>query len=103
MNLRKKAAIFYKKSESQIQESELINIIFESGVSTAETVNQIAGRGVGLDIIRSNIAKLGGTLEIVPLKPITLDEKFSPFKTIISLPEKEIVALPENEYTSSVA
>src|SRR5690606_27041931 len=41
--------------------------IFEPGLSTAHRVTSISGRGVGMDVVRSNIEKFGGTLEIESL------------------------------------
>jgi two-component system chemotaxis sensor kinase CheA len=43
---------------------EIINLIFEPGFSTAEVVTDVSGRGVGLDVVHSNISKLNGTVEI---------------------------------------
>ncbi len=39
-------------------------VIFEPGFSTADAVSQIAGRGVGLDVVRSDIAALGGRIDV---------------------------------------
>jgi chemosensory pili system protein ChpA (sensor histidine kinase/response regulator) len=39
-------------------------VIFEAGFSTADSVSQIAGRGVGLDAVRSDIAALGGRIDV---------------------------------------
>ena len=43
---------------------EAINLIFESGLSTARNVSNISGRGVGMDIVRSNIERLNGSIAI---------------------------------------
>lgn len=43
---------------------DLIELIFEPGLSTADRVTEISGRGVGMDVVRANIEKFGGTLEI---------------------------------------
>jgi len=43
---------------------ERIELIFEPGLSTAEAISAISGRGVGMDVVRTNIEKFGGTLEI---------------------------------------
>jgi len=45
-------------------EKELLSLIFKSGFSTAETVTQLSGRGVGMDVVKTNIEKLGGSIEI---------------------------------------
>ncbi|WP_439570625.1 chemotaxis protein CheA, partial [Methylibium sp.] len=39
-------------------------LIFEPGFSTAEVVTDVSGRGVGMDVVKKNIASLGGTVEI---------------------------------------
>jgi two-component system chemotaxis sensor kinase CheA len=44
--------------------AEKIELIFEPGLSTAHRVTAISGRGVGMDVVRANIEKFGGTLEI---------------------------------------
>lgn len=45
-------------------EQELIHLIFEPGFSTSETVSDVSGRGVGMDIVRSHIEKLGGLIDV---------------------------------------
>ncbi|MEH1968090.1 chemotaxis protein CheA [Nostoc sp.] len=47
-----------------MSESEAMNLIFLSGFSTAEQVTHLSGRGVGMDIVKSNIEKINGTVEI---------------------------------------
>jgi len=42
----------------------LIRLIFAPGFSTAETVTDVSGRGVGMDVVNSNITKLGGVIDI---------------------------------------
>ncbi len=49
---------------SSLSEDEAINLIFSSGFSTAKVVNDVSGRGVGLDIVRSNIQRLNGTVMV---------------------------------------
>ncbi|HEY7943869.1 MAG TPA: Hpt domain-containing protein [Casimicrobiaceae bacterium] len=45
-------------------EAQLIEFIFAPGFSTATKVTQISGRGVGMDVVRSDIAALGGRVEV---------------------------------------
>jgi two-component system chemotaxis sensor kinase CheA len=47
-----------------LSNDEAINLIFESGLSTARNVSNISGRGVGMDIVRSNIERLNGSIAI---------------------------------------
>ena len=41
-----------------------LNMIFTPGLSTADTVTSISGRGVGMDVVRSNLLTIGGTIEL---------------------------------------
>ncbi len=43
---------------------EKINLVFTPGFSTADAVSEISGRGVGMDVVKTNIEKLGGHIEI---------------------------------------
>lgn len=49
---------------SQPTEQALLSVIFEPGFSTAEKTSQIAGRGVGLDVVRNEISGLGGRVDL---------------------------------------
>lgn len=42
----------------------LLQLIFEPGFSTAEQVSNVSGRGVGLDVVRQNLEKVGGSIEV---------------------------------------
>jgi chemosensory pili system protein ChpA (sensor histidine kinase/response regulator) len=44
-------------------DAELANLIFNAGFSTAETVTELAGRGVGMDVVRNDVNALGGRIE----------------------------------------
>jgi two-component system chemotaxis sensor kinase CheA len=43
---------------------DIVNLVFAAGFSTAEVVSEVSGRGVGMDVVRSNIEKLGGTVNL---------------------------------------
>lgn len=43
---------------------EIVEMIFMPGFSTAEAISDVSGRGVGMDVVRSNIRSLGGAIEI---------------------------------------
>ncbi|WP_460020329.1 hybrid sensor histidine kinase/response regulator [Magnetospira thiophila] len=54
-------------SESDIAsmtEHQIHQFIFRAGFSTAEKVTSVSGRGVGMDVVRTNIEKIGGTIEL---------------------------------------
>ncbi len=48
----------------QMSERELLQLIFLPGFSTAAAVTSISGRGVGMDVVRTNVEKIGGKVEI---------------------------------------
>lgn len=48
----------------RLSEKEILSFIFKPGFSTAEKVTQVSGRGVGMDVVKTNIEKLGGSIEI---------------------------------------
>ncbi len=50
--------------DSNLKESEIDNLLFLPGFSTAKEVSNLSGRGVGLDVVRSAIQKLGGRVSI---------------------------------------
>lgn len=49
---------------SKMSEREIANLIFLPGFSTAEKVTNISGRGVGMDVVKTNIEKIGGAVEL---------------------------------------
>jgi two-component system, chemotaxis family, sensor kinase CheA len=49
---------------AKMGDRELVNLIFMPGLSTAEKVTNVSGRGVGMDVVRTNIEKIGGTVDI---------------------------------------
>ncbi|MEM7207969.1 MAG: Hpt domain-containing protein [Pseudomonadota bacterium] len=48
----------------KLADQEVLNLLFESGFSTASEVTQIAGRGIGLDVVGREIKQLGGSLTL---------------------------------------
>ncbi len=45
-------------------EREAVNLVFAPGFSTAKTVTNISGRGVGMDVVRTNIERIGGSVDV---------------------------------------
>jgi two-component system chemotaxis sensor kinase CheA len=48
----------------RLTEREIAQLIFLPGFSTAETVSNVSGRGVGMDVVKTNIEKIGGTVDL---------------------------------------
>ncbi len=51
-------------AEQALSDSEIDQLIFEPGLTTAEKLNNLSGRGVGMDVVRRNITALRGSIEI---------------------------------------
>ncbi|MCY1337066.1 Sensor histidine kinase RcsC [compost metagenome] len=51
-------------AESDLSDHEVLQFILEPGFSTADKVTQISGRGVGMDVVHSEVKQLGGTMSI---------------------------------------
>jgi two-component system, chemotaxis family, sensor kinase CheA len=47
-----------------LSEAQLLHFIFRPGFSTAEKVTAVSGRGVGMDVVRTNIERIGGTIDV---------------------------------------
>lgn len=49
---------------ARMETREILDLIFRPGFSTAETVTNVSGRGVGMDVVRTNIERIGGTVDL---------------------------------------
>jgi two-component system chemotaxis sensor kinase CheA len=65
--IRKKAierALITPEQSARMTEREIFNLIFLPGFSTAEKVTNVSGRGVGMDVVKTNVEKIGGTVAV---------------------------------------
>ena len=69
-----------------MSEQALINLIFRSGLSTAKAVSDVSGRGVGMDVVGSQITKLNGIIDVETTKGVGT-------KYTIKLPLKQHLTL----------
>ncbi|HOJ37222.1 MAG TPA: chemotaxis protein CheA [Ignavibacteriales bacterium] len=53
-----------KEKANDLNKNEIFNLIFLPGFSTAEKITSISGRGVGMDVVKTNVTKLRGTIQI---------------------------------------
>ncbi|HVE00540.1 MAG TPA: chemotaxis protein CheA [Sphingomicrobium sp.] len=58
------AGVVKKADAAQLSPREQLALIFEAGLSTAKAVTAISGRGVGMDVVRSNVERIGGIVEV---------------------------------------
>lgn len=59
-----KQGLIKAEEATRLTDQEALNLIFESGFSTASEVTEVSGRGVGMDVVRSVLDKLKGTVHI---------------------------------------
>jgi two-component system chemotaxis sensor kinase CheA len=67
-------------ASANMSDEDLVNLIFHPGFSTKEAVSEISGRGVGMDVVKTNIEKLSGEVKV-----ITELGKGSVFKVVLPL------------------
>ncbi len=53
-----------REDEEKMNDQDVYNLIFQPGFSTAENVTDLSGRGVGMDVVRKNMEKINGEVEI---------------------------------------
>lgn len=63
-----KKGVVSKEEASKLTEKETINLVFAPGLSTAKKVTDVSGRGVGMDVVKTKITALGGTVEVYSKK-----------------------------------
>jgi two-component system chemotaxis sensor kinase CheA len=63
-----KQGIIKPEEGARLTDQEALNLIFESGFSTAAEITEVSGRGVGMDVVRSVLDKLKGTVHITTQK-----------------------------------
>lgn len=93
--------IITREQAARMQDREAAGLIFVPGFSTAEKVTNVSGRGVGMDVVKTNIEKIGGTVDIqsVPQQgtairikiPLTL----AIIPALIVTSERENYAIPQ--------
>jgi len=76
------------EAASQLNESEALQLIFTPGLSTADEVTEISGRGVGLDVVKSALENLKGSVELE-----SLPGKGTTFRLLVPLTLASIQAL----------
>lgn len=70
---------------TQISDEEVANLIFRPGVSTAERVTEVSGRGVGMDAVLNFVKREGGKVEL-RFRDANVGADYRAFETVVSLP-----------------
>jgi len=53
-----------EKDARELSHDEILNLVFQPGLTTAEEVTEISGRGVGMDIVKTTMDRLKGTVTV---------------------------------------
>jgi two-component system chemotaxis sensor kinase CheA len=82
----KKNEVITQEEAENMEYKDALSLAFQSGVSTAQKITEISGRGVGLDVVKNKIEALGGTvkLESEPGNGTKFTMKLPPSMSIIS-------------------
>jgi two-component system, chemotaxis family, sensor kinase CheA len=95
-------------SIAEVTDREALDLIFLPGFSTAETVSDISGRGVGMDVVRTNIAALSGMIDVESFPgrgsrfTITLPITLAIIKALIIASAGRTYALPITSVLESI-
>jgi two-component system chemotaxis sensor kinase CheA len=57
--------LYTKHDLSKMSDDDILNIVFSAGFSTKDIITDVSGRGVGLDIVKTNLAKVNGSISII--------------------------------------
>lgn len=60
--------IITTEAAAKMTDNEAINLIFAPGFSTAAKVSNVSGRGVGMDVVRTNVERIGGSVDVKSVK-----------------------------------
>ncbi|MCF9035148.1 hybrid sensor histidine kinase/response regulator [Acinetobacter nectaris] len=96
--VRRKAESLGLISESDnVTDEDVLQYIFHSGFSTAREVTQVSGRGVGLDVVRSDIRAMGGSISVISVT--NEGTKFSlRIPTIVAVTDALMVKAGEQQF-----
>lgn len=90
------------EENEELSHKEILNLIFESGFSTRDTVSEISGRGVGMDVVRKKISEIRGE--------VTVDSEVGQGTTVtlrlpltLSIIDGLLVKIGENQYVVPIA
>lgn len=58
------AGLVSERDAARLSDKEIINFVFLPGLSTADKITSVSGRGVGMDVVKTQIERIGGTVEL---------------------------------------
>ncbi|MEM9563899.1 MAG: chemotaxis protein CheA [Actinomycetota bacterium] len=82
---------------ARMSEQEMVNLIFKPGFSTAEQVSNVSGRGVGMDVVKTNVERIGGTVDLKTEQGVGTTFKIKIPLTLAIIPAL-VVSCADNRY-----
>ena len=88
------------KSGLEYSKDDIINLILQSGFSTAESVSQVSGRGIGMDVVKSEVDALGGRVKIETEKDLgstfilTIPMDLATSQSMLCVVGEKLIAIP---------
>lgn len=98
--LKKKAiekGLISERDAEQMSEKEAFGIIFRPGFSTAAHITNVSGRGVGMDVVKTNVEKLNGIIEIDSEKGVGTTQKLK-IPLTLAIMQALLVGVQEEYY-----
>lgn len=86
-----------EKEADAMSDKEAFGIIFKPGFSTAKTITNVSGRGVGMDVVKTNIEKLSGIIEIESEKGVGTTQKLK-IPLTLAIMQALLVGVQEEYY-----
>lgn len=83
-----------------LSQDELLGLMFLPGLSTRDAVSEVSGRGVGMDVVKTNIARLGGVIDVQSERGIgtkmtlTLPVTLAIFRALLVSTDTQVFAIP---------
>lgn len=59
-----KRGLLTREQAAHLERREVLNLVFKPGFSTADKVTNVSGRGVGMDVVKTNIERIGGAVDV---------------------------------------
>jgi two-component system chemotaxis sensor kinase CheA len=103
-----KKGLITEEQAKRMTDKEAINLIFMSGLSTVAKVTDVSGRGVGMDVVRTNIEKINGAIEITSAVgkgtefKIKLPLTLAIIRALLVTIEKSVFAIPLSTVTETI-
>ncbi len=103
-----KKGLISDEQAKRLTDKEAINLIFMSGLSTVSKVTDVSGRGVGMDVVRNNIEKINGAIEIDSIVgqgtefKIKLPLTLAIIRALLVSVKKSVFAIPLSTITETI-